>query len=51
MGLKTPDKIRTFQRKLYLKAKAVGIRCPREASIGSHRKEFSVNWAYSCLGR
>jgi hypothetical protein len=22
MGLKTPDKIRTFQRKLYLKAKA-----------------------------
>jgi len=34
MGLKTPDKIRTFQRKLYLKAKLDGTRCIREASIG-----------------
>jgi|GEM_PF-4824107 len=34
MSLKTPEKIRTFQRKLYLKAKEDDTRCIREASIG-----------------
>ena len=32
MSLKTPDKIRSLQRKLYIKAKEKGAtRCPREA--------------------
>lgn len=51
MSLRTPYKIRTFQRKLYLKAKADGISCGREASFGFPRKEYSGNLSYCYQGR
>ena len=54
MGLQTPEKIRTFQRKLYLKAKSegsCGTSCGREATGGSRQKEFLANLAYYHQGR